>query len=70
MQDQLARSLISASNLANVKANIFRFKQSLDDPNLLFWRPLDIQGGEWPFIFFLTLEDGKLLPNKDFGASV
>jgi hypothetical protein len=37
---------------------------------MLFWRPFEIYKGEWPFIFFLKLEEGKLLPNKDFGASL
>jgi hypothetical protein len=37
---------------------------------MLFWRPYDLDKGEWPFIFFLKLEEGKLLPNKDFGASL
>jgi hypothetical protein len=37
---------------------------------MLFWRPFDLHKGEWPFIFFLKLEEGKLLANKDLGASV
>ena len=44
---------------------------SLDEPKLLFWRPWGIcNEKEWPFIFFLKLADGKILANKDLGASV
>jgi hypothetical protein len=71
MQDHSASGIIDTRSLSTIKVNVFRFKQSQDDPTLLFWRPWAIkQGGEWPFIFFLKLEEGKLLPNKDFGASV
>jgi hypothetical protein len=28
------------------------------------------QKDNWPFIFFLKLAEGKLLSNKDLGASV
>jgi hypothetical protein len=69
MQDHSASGIIDTRSLSTIKVNVFRFTQSQDDPTLLFWRPFDIQG-EWPFIFFLKLEEGKLLPNKDFGASV
>jgi hypothetical protein len=55
--------------LNNAKINLFRLKQSLDDPFLLFWRPFVVKK-EFPFIFFLKLEEGKLLPNTDFGAAV
>jgi hypothetical protein len=37
---------------------------------MLFWRPFSIHEGEWPFIFFLKLEEEKLLPNTNFGASI
>ena len=37
------------------KVNIFRYKQSLDDPTLLFWRPANI-GQEWLLMYFLKLE--------------
>jgi hypothetical protein len=70
MQDHSASSIIDTGSLSTIKVNVFRFKQSQDDPTLLFWRPGYIKGGEWPFIFFLKLEEGKLLPYKDFGASV
>jgi hypothetical protein len=69
MQDHSASGIIDTRSLSTIKVNVFRFKQSQDDPTLLFWRPCDIED-EWPFIFFLKLEEGKLLPNKDFGASV
>ena len=68
MQDPTARSLIGGGDLT--KINVFRFQKSLDDPTLLFWRPYSIQFGEWPYIFFLKLVEGKLLLNKDLGASV
>ncbi len=70
MQDQTASRLIGELNLSQIKVNVFRFKQSLDDPTMLFWRPCEIYKGEWPFIFFLKLEERKLLPNKDLEASV
>jgi hypothetical protein len=71
MQDHSASGIIDTRSLSTIKVNVFRFKQSQDDPTLLFWRPWAInERGEWPFIFFLKLEEGKLLPNKDFGASV
>jgi hypothetical protein len=69
MQDHSASGIIDTRSLSTIKVNVFRFKQSQDDPTLLFWRPWNIED-EWPFIFFLKLEEGKLLPNKDFGASV
>jgi hypothetical protein len=69
MKDPAASSLISGSNLVTTKVNVFRLKQSLDDSSLLFWRPWGMTD-EWPFIFILKLEKGKLLFNKDLGASV
>ena len=69
MKDPTASILIGEGNLTNVKINVFRLKQSLDDPKLLFWRPAAIKV-EWPFIFYLKLEEGKLIPSKDLGASV
>ena len=70
MQDPTASSLIGGGNLSLIKVNVFRFKLSLDDPTLLFWRPFALNEGEWPYIFFLKLEEGKLLLNKNLGASV
>ena len=69
MQDPTARSLICVSDLTNINVNVFRFKHSLDNPTLLFWRPCEINQGEWPYIFFFTLAEGKLLPNNDLGAT-
>ena len=69
MQDPTARSLIRVSDLTNINVNVFRFKHSLDNPTLLFWRPNAIIDGEWPYIFFFTLAEGKLLPNNDLGAT-
>ncbi len=73
LKDKAASSLLDESDLSNTKINVFRFKQSLDDSMLLFWRPwaIDPFGEiEWPFIFFLKLAEGRLLANKDLGASV
>jgi len=52
------------------KVKVFRLKQSLDDPTLLFWRPFNLKNGEWQFIFFLKLAEGMLLPNTDFGQAI
>jgi hypothetical protein len=70
LKDKAASSLLDESDLSNTKINVFRFKQSLDDSKLLFWRPWAIAGNEFPFIFFLKLAEGRLLANKDLGASV
>ena len=71
MQDPTARSVIGKGNLFTINVNVFRLKQSLDDPTLLFWRPFSIKKkGEWPNIFFIKLTEGKLLASKDLGASV
>ncbi len=69
MKDQSAASLIGAGNLTN-EINVFRFKQSLDNSTLLFWRPWYISGGELPFILLFKLAEGRLLPNYDLEASV
>ena len=70
MKDQSASSLIGGGNLGESKVNVFRLTLSLDDPTVIFWRPKSVRKGEWPYIFFLKLMDGKLLPNNDLGASV
>jgi hypothetical protein len=70
LKDKAASSLLDERDLRYTKINVFRFKQSLDDSTLLFWRPWHIAGNEWPFIFFLKLAEGRLLANKDLGASV
>ena len=70
MKDPSASSLIGGGNLTNIKVKVFRFTQSLDDPTMLFWRPWEIHRGEWSFIFFLKLAEGKLLINKDLEAAV
>ena len=70
MKDPAANSLIGGGHQSSNKLNVFRLKQSLDDPTMLIWRPWHIAGNEWPFIFFIKLAEGKLLPNKDLGASV
>ena len=48
------------------KVNVFRYKQSLDDPTLVFWRPFDIKQ-EWLLMYFLKLEEGKVIANTDLG---
>ena len=70
MKFHWASSLIGGGNLSESKVNVFRLTQSLDDPTVIFWRPYRICEGEWPYIFFLKLMDGKLLPNNDLGASI
>ena len=70
LKNKAASSLLDERDLSKTKINVFRFKQSLDDSTLLFWRPWDIDVNEWPFIFFLKLAEGRLLANKDLGASV
>ena len=70
IKDPTASSLIGGDLCDDYFVNVFRLKQSQDDPTLLFWRPWHIAGNEWPNIFFLKLFEGKLLVNKDLGASV
>ena len=67
MKDQSASSLIDEDYI-DYKFNVFILTKSLDDPTVIFWRPYGLE--EWPYIFFLKLMDGKLLPNNDLGASV
>ena len=55
LKDEFVCSLIATTNLSNTKINVFRFKQSQDDPSLLFWRPYAInEKGEWSFIIFFN----------------
>ena len=69
MKDPTASLIIGRANLTNIKVNVFKLTQSLDDPSLIFWKPYCIKN-EWPFIFFLKLSEGKLFPNEDLVASV
>ena len=70
MLDQTTRNVVDGS-LANIEVNVLRFKQSLDDPTLLFWRPWGIKNyGEWPYVFFLKLEEGRVLASSDLGAPI
>lgn len=49
-----------------MSVNIFRYKQALDDPTILFWSPRALsETGEWPYIYFLKLDQGQIYPNKD-----
>ena len=66
MKDPTASSLIGGGYASTFKINVFRFKHSLDDNTLLFWRPW-VFDDEWRFIFLLKLSEGKLLANKDLG---
>ena len=69
LKDQSANSLIDEDYI-EYKVNVFRLTQSLDDPTVIFWRPFEIIRGEWPYIFFFKLIDGKLLTSNDLGSSV
>jgi hypothetical protein len=69
MKDQEASILTDGGNIKNKGVCIDLLKQSLDDPTLLFWYPYNTND-DWPYIFFLKLAEGKLLPNKDLEASV
>ena len=53
-----------------INVNVFRYKQSLDDPTLLFWGPWAIVDGEWPFIFLFKLDEGKVVANTDLGSPI
>ena len=44
--------------------SIFRYKQSLDDPAILFWRPFNVRG-ELMFMYFLKLDQGKVVANPE-----
>ena len=37
---------------------------------MLLWRPWEIKEREWPYIFFLKLNEGKLTTNSDFGTPI
>ena len=52
-----------------INVNVFRYKQSLDDPTLIFWRP-SIANGEWPFIYVFKLVEGKVVVNTDLGSPI
>ena len=53
-----------------INVNVFRYKQSLDDPTLNFWRPWAINKGEWPFIYVFQLIEGKVVVNTDLGSPI
>ena len=61
-------------NVSKTTVEVFKLRQSLDDPTLLFWRPNDIRisekGQEWPYIFFMKLDEGKLLTNSALGTPI
>ena len=59
-KDASYRVIIGQNHSEETKTNVFRFKNALDDPSLLFWRPFSIHEGEWPFIFFLKMNAGRI----------
>ena len=67
LTDQMTSNIIESTSL---KVNVFRYKQSLDDKTLLFWTPWAMKKGEWPFIYFLKLVEGKVIANTDLGSSI
>ena len=69
MKDQYASSIIDRLNLTKADLCIDYFKQSLDDPTLLFSIPLQrIWKEHMHFIFFLKLAEGRLVVSKGFGS--
>ena len=68
MINQAAKKEIGETSIDDLEVNVFRFRQSLDDPTLIFWRPWEI-AKEWPYIFFLKINEGKLTINEDFGPT-
>ena len=68
MINKAAKKEIGETSIDDVEVNVFRFRQSLDDPTLIFWRPWEI-AKEWPYIFFLKINEGKLTINEDFGPT-
>ena len=70
LKNPKASNLIKRASLAQIKVNVFRYTQSLDDSTLLFWRPFSINHGEWPYIYFLKLKEGKLTANTDLGSPI
>ena len=57
MINQAAKKEIGETSIDDLEVNVFRFRQSLDDPTLIFWRPWEI-AKEWPYIFFLKINEG------------
>ena len=57
--------------MKNIMVSVFRFKQSLDEPGLLIWRPFSLRkGNEWPCVFFLRMVEGKLEVANDCGLPI
>ena len=61
---------VSDDDQNQINVNVFRYKQSLDDPTLIFWRPWAINKGEWPFIYVFQLIEGKVVVNTDLGSPI
>ena len=57
MQDQAASTLIGGGSLTTIKANVFRFTQSLDDSSMIFWRPYNLNEGEFLISIAARRED-------------
>ena len=64
MVDQTALAIF-AESLNEINIQVYRLGKSLDDPSLVFWRPYAVKDGEWPFIFFFKLKEGKLITSGD-----
>ena len=61
---------VSNDDQNQINVNVFRYKQSIDDSTLLFWRPWSIIKGEWPFIYVFKLVEGKVIVNTDLGSPI
>ena len=70
LKNQKANYLIKRASLVQIKVNVFRYTQSLDDSTLIFWRPRTIRNGEWPYIYFLKLEEGRVIANTDLESPI
>ena len=70
MKNPKASYLIKRASLAQIKVNVFRYTQNLDDSTLFFWRPFSIHHGEWPYIYFLKLEEGRVIANIDLESPI
>ena len=70
LKNPKASYFIKRASLAQIKVNVFRYTQSLDDSTLIFWRPRIIRNGEWPYIYFLQLEEGRVIANTDIESPI
>ena len=70
LKNPKASYFIKRASLAQIKVNVFRYTQNLDDSTLIFWRPNKIGNGEWPYIYFLKLEEGRVIANIDLESPI